>query len=281
MSLENFVPELWSANLLSHLDKSHVYAQAGIVNRDYEGELSGYGTTVNINQLGDVTIFDYTANTDMPEPEVLSGTQRQFVIDQQKGFNFLIDDIDDAQTRPKLMGEATQRAAYGLADTSDTFVASLYTGAGTQMTLDTGTAGNVYEALVDAGIALDENNVPRTGRWVVVPPWVYGYLLKDERFVDASRSGSTSALLNGQVGEAAGFTVLRSNNAPSAANPTAGTDYHILAGTSIAISYAEQIDETEAYRPERRFADALKGLHVYGGKVIRPEGLVAITATRA
>ena len=128
MSVANFIPTIWSARLLAHLDKAHVYA--ALVNRDYEGEIKNYGDTVKINQIGDVTIKDYTKGKDIDDPEELSGDQNTLTIDQAKYFNFSIDDVDAAQVNPKLMDAAMQRSAYAMNDTTDLFLANLlYLGA--------------------------------------------------------------------------------------------------------------------------------------------------------
>lgn len=287
MAIANFIPEIWSAKLLSAQKKAQVYAQDGVVNRDYEGEITQGGDTVHINSIGDPTVKTYTKNTAIADPEVLTDAQRDLVIDQQKYFNVAIDDVDAAQTKPKLMGEVADRAAYKMRDVSDAFIASLYTGvaAGNTIGDDTtpkvptvSTAGTAaYEYLVDLGIILDDNSVPSEGRWTVVPNWYYGLLQKDDRFVDASKSGSTATLRNGEVGEAAGFRILKSNNVPN----TAGAKYKIIAGSPLAISYAEQILKTEAYRQEKGFADGLKGLHVYGGKLVRPDHIAVLTASKS
>lgn len=287
MTLLNFIPAVWAANLLSNLNKAHVYAQPGMVNRDYEGSISGAGDRVKINSIGRVTVFDYTKNVDMPAPEVLTDAQRELIINQAKGFNFLIDDVDKAQTQPKVMAEATREAAYSLSDVTDQFVASLYVDAGTNLgsTVAPRTlaaASDAYDLLVETSVALDEKSISRGNRQVVVPPWFFGLLSKDNRFVGAGVS-SDAILRNGFQGSAAGFSIVMSNNVPTATDPAAGgggTSFKIQASTPQARSFAEQIVETEAYRPERRFADALKGLHVYGGKVVRPEALAVAHVKR-
>lgn len=284
MSLNNFIPAVWSGNLLSNLNKAHVYAQPGLVNRDYEGDIKGAGDRVNINQIGRVTVFDYVKNTDMPAPEVLTDNQRTLIIDQAKGFNFGIDDIDKAQTQPKVMTEATKEAAYALAEATDKFVAGLYTAAATNVgsTVAPSTvasASDAYDYLVQLSVALDEQSVSRGNRQVVVPPWYLGLLSKDNRFVGAGVS-SDAILRNGFQGSAAGFDIVMSNNVPTATDATAGVSFKIQASTPQARSFAEQIVETEAYRPEKRFGDALKGLHVYGGKVVRPEALAVLHLKR-
>lgn len=284
MSLNNFIPAVWAGNLLSNLNKAHIYAQPGMVNRDYEGEIRGAGDRVKINSIGRVTVFDYTKNVDMPAPEVLTDAQRELVINQAKGFNFLVDDVDKAQTQPKVMAEATREAAYALSDVCDQYVAGLYVSAGqnlgTTVAPETlSTPGESYDLLVELAVLLDEANVQRTSRQVVVPPWFLGQLGRDNRFVGAGVS-SDAVLRNGFQGRAAGFDIVMSNNVPTATDATAGTSFKIQASTPQARSFAEQISETEAYRPERRFADALKGLHVYGAKVVRPEALVVAHVKR-
>lgn len=281
MALTNFIPTIWSARLLSHLDAAHVYGS--LVNRDYEGEIKEKGNTVKINTIGDVSIGDYTRNTDMNAPEVLGGTDQTLEITQSKYFNFLVDDVDKAQMTPKVMDKAMQRSSYALSDVSDKYIAGFYTSAAAANLIGNDgapivpTKDNAYDYLVDLSVKLDEANVPSMGRWVVIPAWFYGLLLKDARFVSAGTTKTDEVLRNGRIGEAAGFTVHKSNNVPN----TSGAKYKILAGHNIAISFAEQIVSVEAYRPEKRFADAVKGLHVYGAKVLQSKALAVLTANKA
>lgn len=282
MSLNNFIPAIWSARLLQNLHKGLVYGQTGIVNRDYEGEITGAGDSVRINNIGAVSVGDYTKNTDMTAPQTLSDAQQTLLIDESKFFNFQVDDVDKAQQKPKVMDEAMREAGYALADVADQFIAGLYTGVagpntiGSDATPVVPTTATAYEYLVDLATLLTEANIPTMGRWCVVPPWIYGRLLKDDRFVKAGTATSDQVLRNGEVGEAAGFRILQSNNVPN----TAGTKYKVIAGSSIAISYADQIASIEAYRPEKRFADAMKGLHVYGAKLVRPSAIAVMTANK-
>ena len=138
------------------------------------------------------------------------------------------------------------------------------------------TAETAYDMLVDLGTDLTEKNVPTQGRWVVVPAWFHGLLLKDKRFVGNGTDYNKALIEGGEVGVAAGFQVSLSNNVPN----TTGTKYKIIAGTNRAASFAEQILKTEAYRPEKRFSDAVKGLHVYGAKVTQGKALSVLTANR-
>lgn len=280
MAVTNFIPQLWSARLLEHLDKAHVYAN--LVNRDYEGEITNYGDTVKINQIGDITVKDYTKGSDIDDPEELTGTQQLLTIDQSKYFNFGIDDVDNAQTNPKLMNEAMTRSAYAMNDVTDTFLANLMSVNAGNTIGDDGTPvvptkETAYDYLVDLGTALTEANVPLAGRWVVVPAWYHGLLLKDDRFVKGGTDYNRAILEGGYVGVAGGFQVWLSNNVPN----TSGKKYKIIAGTNAGTSYAEQLLEVEGYRPEKSFKDAIKGLHVYGGKVLQPKALAVLTANKS
>lgn len=278
MAVKNFIPQIWSARLLEHLDKTHVYAN--LVNRDYEGEIKQYGDTVKINQIGDITIKKYTGS-EIDAPDDLSGEQQLLTIDTANYFNFAVKDVDNAQTNPKLMDEAMRRAAYSMNDTIDTYLAGLMAaGAGGELGTDdspiVATKADAYDYLVDLATLLTEQNVPLVGRWVVVPAFYHGLLLKDDRFVGNGTDANTAVLQGGLVGAAAGFSIYVSNNVPN----TESAKYKILAGTNAAASYAEQITEVEAYRPEKNFADAVKGLHLCGAKVLQSAALACMTANR-
>jgi len=126
------------------------------------------------------------------------------------------------------------------------------------------------------GVLLDEANIPAVGRWVIVPSWFHALLLSDDKFVKTGSAQAESRLANGVIGEVGGFTVYKSNNVPN----TTGAKYKIIAGHAMAWSFAEQIDSVEPYRPELRFADAVKGLHLYGAKIVRPTALALLVANR-
>lgn len=284
MAISNFIPTLWAGELLASLKKSAVYTQAGVINRNYEGMIRQMGDTVKITSIGAITLKDYTVNTDMDSPETLTDATRSLTIDQQKYFGFQIDDVDAAQVANagNLRMEAMAEAAYAIRDAQDQFVAALYTeadsgnliGSTAAPKTDLGTAGKPYDYLVDLSILLDEANVPSEQRWVVVPPWFHGLLLKDSRFVSTGSAQAESRLANAMIGAAAGFTVLKSNNVPN----TTSAKYRILAGHPMAITYADQLGKIEAYRMEKRFADAIKGLYLWGAKVVRPTALAVLTA---
>jgi N4-gp56 family major capsid protein len=281
MSVETFIPEVWSARLLVNLQKSLVFAQPGIVNRDYEGDIAQAGDTVRVQSIGAITIGSYTKNSSISAPETLTDAESTLVVDQAKYFNFEVDDIDRRQAKANLIDAAMREAAYGLADTADQYISAMYTAAGSSVgtsgspKTDLGTATNAYLHLVALGTELDEQNVPRGMRWVIVPPWYYGLLLQDDRFVKSGTESAAATLANGEVGMAAGFRVIMSNNVSNDA-----TTWRIMAGSSRAITFAEQINKVEAFRPEGSFGDAMKGLHLYGAKVMRPESLSVLYANQ-
>ena len=284
MAVTGFIPKLWSARLLNALDKSHVFAN--VVNRDYEGEIKKMGDTVHINTIGAVTIGTYTQNTDFSSgPATLATTDQTLTIDQAKYFNFQVDDIDAAQAAGDIMDKAMTRAAYGLADASDKYIAGILAGAADATnTVSTSavalTSSNVYENVVKMRTILDKANVPTAGRWLVIPPEMYALILLDDRFVKTGGEMAEGILRTGLVAQAAGFDIYLSNNCVSV-NSNSTDTYTIVGGVDAAATYAEQIVSTEAYRPEKRFADAVKGLHVYGAKVVDKAQIACLKATFA
>ena len=283
MSL-TFIPTVWAARLLTALEKSLVYGQANVCTKAFEGEIRASGNTVKIASIGDVTIGDYTKDMDILDPEVLSDSDQSLTIDQQKYFNFYVDSVDRAQQNVNVLDEAMRRSAWALREKADAFLAGIMDAGvdannkiGSTTTPETPTKDNAYEYLVDLGVMLDEDDVPLEGRFVIVPAWFHGLLLKDERFVKAGTTMSDRALSNGEVGEAAGFSILKSNNVPN----TSGTKYKLIAGHRMATAYAEQIVDLQTYKPEKRFGDAVKGLHVYGAKVVRPTALACLIANKS
>jgi hypothetical protein len=273
MALDAFIPEIWSARLLAHLDKKHVYAK--LVNREYEGDIRNVGDTVRINQIGDVTVKDYTKNTAIQAPDELTASQLTLTLDQAKYFNFAVDDIEAAQANVKLIDKAMERAAYSLADATDQYIAALVSQAG--ITIDNGAGGplvvdgtnvKAYDLLVDIAVQLEENNVPAANRWIVIPPWFMGQLLKDDRLM---RVDYKNLIETGEIPGIVGLKVFVSNNVPENAG-----EYSAMAGVPEAIAYAEKVIKMEAYRPDDRFADAVKGLLVYGAKVLLANALAKV-----
>jgi len=283
VSIQRFRPEIWSANLLVALRKTLIYGSS--VNHDYEGEIASAGDTVRITSIGRPTIANYIPNTTVIVPEQVNDSQRVLVVDQSKYFAFEVDDVDARQAAGNVIPQSMNEAAYAFADIIDQYIASFYTGiqasnvVGPVTVTTTGATpnyGDVYDkCLVPIRVSLDRANVPMEGRWAIVAPEVYGVLLRDSRFVKVNESGGSEGLRNGVVGRAAGFDIQVSNNAPS---PVAG-QYAVVAGNNTAVTFASQINKVEAYRPQSSFADAVKGLMLYGAKLIRPDSMASALVT--
>jgi N4-gp56 family major capsid protein len=280
VSILNFRPEIWSANLLVALRKNLVFGD--LVNRDYEGEITQAGDTVRITSVGRPTIGTYVPNSTVITPEQVQDSQRTLVVDQSKYFAFAVDDVDQRQARGNVIPQSVNEAAFGFADVIDQYIASFYTGAQSANALGAITVNSATtptdaydKVLVPLKVQLDLANVPTEGRWVVVRPEVHGCLLRDARFVKVNESGTSDGLRNGHVGRAAGFDIRVSNNAPN----VSGSQYATVAGTNSAITFAEQINQIEAYRPQSSFSDAVKGLVLYGGKLVRPDALATALVT--
>lgn len=281
--IDNFVPEIWSAALLSALRDNLVYGQPGIINRDYEGLIENAGDTVRINTIGDPTVASYTQWSTSLTYAQLSDSEQTLLIDQADYFAFATEDIERAQALPGAVEEAARNAAFGMAAEIDDFIAdTLYAAVNNPLggnDLGAKTAdisdNSAYGILVDLRTTLTRDNVPDQGRWVVVSPEFYAALLQDARFVDASQSGTTATLRNGFVGRAAGFDVIESNRTP---DPTAST-YAIIAGHPMACTFALQLAKVEAIRLESAFKDGVRGLQLYGAKVLRPTCLAMASVT--
>lgn len=281
--IDDFIPELWSAEILESLAAKLVYGGPGVVNRDFEGQIQKAGDTVHITSFDDPTVLDYTPESNITVQSINDATLA-LVVDQKKYFAFDVDDVSRKQAIDGWVEKVSGRGAYKLLDKVDTYLAGLmYTAVnGTANDIGSKTAtvstNTGYGAvLVALRTVLNRANVPTDGRWIVLPPEVTAAFLQDNRFVDASASGSTDALRNGFIGRALGFDLYESNNVPT---ETTGV-YSVIAGHPMATTYADQILETEAVRRELRFGDLVKALHVYGGKVVRPEALALASVTVA
>lgn len=280
-AIDDFIPEIWSANILEALRKNLVYGGPGVINRDYEGDLARAGDTVHITAFGDPTVRTYTTESNITV-DGLSDSTQALVIDQNKYFAFDVDDVVKRQALPGWVEQATSRSGYLLAKTADSFLASTMYAAVNQGAYDLGAItgdisnGDTYGLLVaKMWQELSSRDIPQDGRFMIVGPAVYAALLQDSRFINAAASGSTEPLRNGFVGNILGFRVLLSTNTP---DPTSGVTA-VIAGHPMATTYAEQITEVKAQERELRFGQLVKGLHVYGAKVTRPEALSLASVT--
>jgi hypothetical protein len=280
MAVTNFVPDIWTARLLVSLRKAAV--AGNLVNRDYEGEIKRQGDSVKITSIADVTIGSYTVHTDITVEDIDDAT-RSLLIDQAKYFAVELDDVERAQSlgNGSALAQAVDNAAYQLKDVSDAAILAAMTTATQGTGNDLGTVAihttkqNLYDAIVDLSVTLDEDNVPSEGRFCVVSPSLHGRLQKLDTFVAAGDDRGAGVRTTGFIGSVAGLDLYKSNNLP-AVTDAAATGGFALAGYRGATTFAEQIVSVEAARMEKRFADMVKGLHVYGVKVVRPTGLALV-----
>jgi hypothetical protein len=253
-----------AAKLYSAYGKLNRIAQ--LTNTEYTGVIKGVGSVVKVNSLADVTVGNYIPGTPMTR-QALTPSAVSLTIDQAKYINFGVDDTDSDAGSAAFLEAAATRGAEILAETYDLYLATQWAAdagvtaglgtTGTPISLATATAA--YEYLVTLRSALKDTKGDLA---VVVPTEFVGKLLLDSRFVGSNQA----ALYNGEVGRAAGFTIIESN----VLVPASGK-YTILARSDReAVASAMTIDKVERYRPEDSFEDAMKALSVYGGKVMRP-----------
>ena len=272
MAITSFIPTVWSETLAKSLEKQYV----GIANcsREFEGDIKEMGSKVKICSLSPVRIGTYTKNSDINAPEELDGVTTELTIDRAKYFNFQIDDVDRAQAVPKLMEEAMRAAAAALANEADKYVYQLQMEASHTIRSLRGTPENILDLIISARTKLYENGVT-PGEEVVleVSPQIAELIFK-AKLALSTDNGET--LETGCIGSIAGFKVFVSNNIVTLNDAANNTAHECFARTKRAIAFAEQISEVEAYRPENRFADAVKGLHLYGAKIVYPNELVKL-----
>lgn len=274
MAITNFIPEVWSAAILEALRAKLVFPS--LCNRDYEGDIREAGDTVHITGYNDVTVHEYVRGQAITVDDVTDKEAAVLKIDQSDYFAFKVNDLDKTQAKADLTGKFTNSAAYNMMKNVENYISNLMdTAVSTPAkTVSVGTPADAYLAVVEAGRKLDVQNVPDEGRWLVVSPDFYALLLQDSRFIEGTEAGHNT-LLNGVVGQVRGFTVVKSNNVPSKkASPDTQS---ILAGTNAAVTFAQQVSKVEAMRMQTDFADMVRGLDLYGAKVIRPECLTKIT----
>lgn len=288
-----YIPQLWAGKLLVKYYDSTVLSV--ITNTNYEGMIKKMGDTVYIRQRPDMTIRDYVKGQALvnEQPEAASTT---LLIDKGKYWSFVTEDLDKVQTDIKnFVNEWTTDAAEQLKITIDTDVlGSIYADASAQNqgatagrisgAFDLGVAGapealttaNILQYLVDCGTVLDEQNVPESNRWIILPPWATG-LIKKSDLKDASLAGdSTSILRNGVVGMIDRFMIYNSNLL--AGSSSAGQQ--IIFGHKDATTFATQLVETKVLDNPNGFGMLHRGLQVYGYKVEKPEAMGVLYATK-
>lgn len=275
MAVTSFIPEIWNAQLLTDFRQQAV--AAALTNREYEGNASS-GNVVKINSAVDVAVKDYKAAGRTTSADAVSTTSQDLLIDQEKNFDFYVDDIDRAQAAGS-MDAFTRSAGEGLAEDADKFVLSTaVTGALPANVLDdaTGvtTGDAAFDVIRDLRKLLNKQLVPGAQRVLIVNAEFEALLLgANSKLTSVDVSGSSEGLRNAFLGRLLNFDVYMSENLPTVDKPQA------LAFYRPAVAYVSQIDKTEAMRAQDKFADRLRGLHVYGGKVIRPKGVAVYTDT--
>jgi hypothetical protein len=282
----NFIPEIWSGKLQAKYYKTTVFSE--IANNDWEGEIKGQGEKVNIRTIPTISIRSYAKGDNLTN-DVPDSSPIELLIDKGKYFAVVLDDVDSVQADVKLMDMFTNDATEQMKIAIDADVlsgvkalaATANKGAtagalsgninlGTDASPRALTKSNVLDLILDMGQVLDEQNVPETGRWLVIPAWM-GAMIKGSELRQAYLTGdSQSTLRNGKIGMIDRFTVYLSNNLPK----TADGDSYIMAGTKDAISFASQMTNVETLRAQSTFGNIVRGLNVYGYNVTKPEALV-------
>ena len=266
-SAANFISEVWSKKLQAKFYANTVLPQ--VSNTDYEGEISGQGNKVIIRTVPDVTVADYTGTISYAD---LTTTKVELNIDKAKSYAFKVDDVVKAQSNFDYWNAAAQDAAESMkiAVETDVFTNIVTTFTPTAVDATSTTSANILGKILDAGQTLDENNIPETGRFIILSPQ-YVNLLKQSDLKDASLAGDgTSMLRNGRVGMIDRFTVYMSNNLLKPASGTDANKTHTIYGHPKAMSFASQFTNTETVRMETSFGDGVRGLKVYGYKTVVP-----------
>ena len=294
-----FIPEIWSGKLQAKFYSSTVLAE--ITNNDWEGEIRDMGDKVQIRTIPNITINNYTKGLTL-STEVPTTSLVELNIDQGKYFQVVVDDVDKIQSDLSLMDIFTNDASQQLKINIDTAVLlgikggasadNRGTTAGKFSNIDLGSSsgtktailvekGDVIDHIVEMGQVLDEQSAPEEGRWLVITPAIASRI-KTSDLKDASITGDTQTpLRNGRLGMIDRFTVYVSNLLPTDSTSVAGegsdtsvTGTAIYARTKDAITFASQISNVETLRSTATFGNIVRGLNVFGYKVVKPEALV-------
>lgn len=288
----NFIPEIWSGKLIQNFYDATVLS--AISNTDYEGEIRQYGDTVNIRTTPEITISTYvkgqTLAVQSPEKAKL-----QLMIDKGEYFACIEDDVDKVQADIAMMDTWSKDASERMKIKIDTRVltdllpdiaAANKGGTAGRITgnIDLGTTAapvaitksNVLEYIIDMGVVLDEANAPESDRFLIIPAKMAGFIKKSD-LKDASITGDSSSVLrNGRLGMIDRFTIYTSHNL----YVTSGK-FSLIAGHKMGFTFASQMTNMETIRSESTFGNIIRGLQVYGYKVVKPEALVQGVVTVA
>ena len=294
-----FLPSIYSKKVLNFFRKASVVE--AITNTDYTGEISAFGDSVKIIKEPVISVFDYTRGSDTDATK-LTDQELTLVVDSAKAFKFIVDDIETNMSHVNFKEVATSSAAYALRDSYDAAVmASMFSGVSTSspdhvlgadasaatqtmaqhqggsnsidLTGSDGTGTDPLDVMAFMAKLLDEQSVPEEGRWFVAPPSFYNELSQSgSKLLSVDFNAGQGSIRNGLVssGKLRGFDMYKSNNV-AAASTASGK---IMAGHISSTATAQTIISTEVLRDPSSFGDIVRGLHVYGAKVLRPEALV-------
>ncbi len=271
MAITNFIPSIWTDELMDRWDDQSVLADT--VTREYEG-VASKGNVVKITAAGAVTIRNYKANGRVSNVDSINDTGIDLLIDQERDWAIDIDDVDATQAAGSL-GQYTDAAADGMVADTNTFLASmLATNAGNTITPAAVTTGDAaFNLIADADMLLTEANTPESERVVVVNARFYRLLMDaSSKLTSFDTSGDSNGLRRATVGELLGFRVIKSNALIVKDRPA------FLAYHRRAAGYVSQIDNVETLRNPNKHGDIVRGLHVYGAKTLRANSVVSFAA---
>ena len=290
-----FIPEVYSKKVQIALRKAAV-AEA-ICNTDYMGEISSFGDTVNIIKEPQISVNDYTRGLAVTSTN-LTDQELVLTIDQAKSFAFKLDDLEKRFSHVNFQAIASDNAAYKLRDAMDAnIMAAISAGAGvttgmgtTSVPIDIGFGSGEVDPLNQMALAakeLDENNVPEEGRWFVAAPEWYNVLSNtSSKLLTVDFNAGQGSIRNGLVasGLLRGFQMYKSNNLPtndlSGATPAgSATAPEALFGHISAVSAASAMNKVETVRDTATFSDIVRGLMVWGRKVLRDDSVGKIIYT--
>jgi hypothetical protein len=299
-----FIPEIWSGKLIEKFYAATVLA--AISNTDYEGEIKSYGDRVKIRTKPTLIINNYLVNGDLALQRP-AGSSVELTIDQGKYFAAIIDDVIEKQSDINNMSLWSDDASEQMKIVVDTDVLLFMMGQANSLNrglaagavsgnINLGVTGTpiatvgrnpttgqveIIDVLLRLGQALDEQNIPETGRWVVMPTWATFQIKRSELREVFVSGDSVSILRNGKFGQIDRFTVYASNLLPSgvAAGMAAG-EWVIYAGHAHGLTFASQLTNVETIRSERTFGQILRGLQVYGRQVLDGKALAQAVVTQ-
>jgi len=276
-------PITYAPNLLVPFRKSLVFGS--VANRDYEGEIRNMGDSVKIREIGTVTINDYSKFTNTGSTstaitwQALSAAEKSLLIDEAKYFAFAIDDVDMTQNFPKAMAQGMDEAGYAIADEIDQDIAEkMADGSGNIVTAATISAGSCLGLITQFARELNEANVPQEGRFMFIPPFYHQDLL-DALSGAIGATGvpkvfDNGVIYNGFVGNLYGINLLLTNNCHTSAGTAIITACH-----RSAVTFAGQLSQIKRTERENYFDQGVKGLYLYGIKVVRPSAIVSCDVT--